>query len=278
MLAVLSLLVVMALGFVVTRVATVALTLTGLSQESARFQARSAFTGCGFTTAEAEAVVGHPVRRKIVLVLMQLGSYGFVGAAATLFLSFVNVPDQRALLLRSGVLFGGCLLLVLVARSAWIERRLARLIGAVLRRVTDLDVRDYHSLLRLSEGFAISELSVEPEDWLAHRSLAELNLLGEGITVLSIRRADGDHVAVPHGATVVVPGDLLLLYGHADAIARLDERKAGRAGEVEHARAVASEEERLRAQDERDAAHGHVRADAEDAPLPPPSAGQGEQG
>jgi len=35
-------------------------TATGLSRESARFQARSALTGGGFTTTESEAVVRHP--------------------------------------------------------------------------------------------------------------------------------------------------------------------------------------------------------------------------
>jgi len=39
---------------------TVALTHTGLSRESARFQARSAFTGAGFTTSEPGWTVGSP--------------------------------------------------------------------------------------------------------------------------------------------------------------------------------------------------------------------------
>jgi len=56
-------LIVLALSLVLTRVATVALAMTGLSHEVAKFQARSAFTGTGFTTREAENVVDHPVRR-----------------------------------------------------------------------------------------------------------------------------------------------------------------------------------------------------------------------
>ena len=46
------------------RIATVALTHLVLSLESARFQAKSAFTGFGFTTDESEKVVDHSVRRK----------------------------------------------------------------------------------------------------------------------------------------------------------------------------------------------------------------------
>ena len=76
MLAIASLLVVVLISLIVTRVATVALVSTGLSREMARFQARSAFTGTGFTTQEAESVVNHPVRRRIVMALMLAGNAG----------------------------------------------------------------------------------------------------------------------------------------------------------------------------------------------------------
>lgn len=73
MLSIVSLLIVLTLSILVTRIATVALAHTGLSRESAKFQARSAFTGVGFTTNESEKVVNHPIRRRILLLRMLLG-------------------------------------------------------------------------------------------------------------------------------------------------------------------------------------------------------------
>jgi hypothetical protein len=61
--ALVSLLVTIGLSLLVTRIASVALTMTGVSRDLAKFQARSAFTGVGFTTNEAEKVVARPVRR-----------------------------------------------------------------------------------------------------------------------------------------------------------------------------------------------------------------------
>lgn len=90
MIAIFSLLVVLILSLLITRIATVALTLTGLSRESARFQARSAFTGVGFATHEAENVVNHPVRRRILMLLMLLGNAGIVTVIASMILAFVN--------------------------------------------------------------------------------------------------------------------------------------------------------------------------------------------
>ncbi|HEY9418480.1 MAG TPA: hypothetical protein VIQ30_27270 [Pseudonocardia sp.] len=88
-----TLLVVVALSLVVTRVGTVALTLTGLSCQAARFQSRSAFTGSGFTTAESKMVVDHPVRRRIVMRLMLLGNAGLVSSVGTLMLSLTEVQS-----------------------------------------------------------------------------------------------------------------------------------------------------------------------------------------
>ena len=87
MTAVITLLTVLTLSVIVTRIATVALLHTGLSREAAQFQARSAFTGVGFTTTEAESVVNHPVRRRVVMLLMLVGNAGIVSVIASLLLT-----------------------------------------------------------------------------------------------------------------------------------------------------------------------------------------------
>src|SRR5687767_7500660 len=77
-LAVFGVLAAVFISLLITRIASVALTVTGLSRQSARFQARSAFSGVGFTTSEAEDVVNHPVRRRIVMWLMLIGNAGLI--------------------------------------------------------------------------------------------------------------------------------------------------------------------------------------------------------
>ena len=107
------------------------------------------------------------------------------------------------------------------------------------RRWTNLDVRDYDSLLRLSNNYSVSELRVENGDWLANRSLNDLGLNQEGVTVLGIQRAGESFIAVPTGADIIKARDTLVLYGHIDSISRLDQRPAGPQGDAEHYRAVA---------------------------------------
>ena len=207
------------------RIAAEALTLTGLSREAARFQARSAWTGTGFTTTEAEDVVGHPVRRRIVSLLMLARGAGLVTAASTLMLSFVNVEDRGQGFAHVLLLAGGLLALWLFARSAWVERRLARLISAALKRYTELETRDYAALLHLVGDYAVMEVAARRGAWLTGRRLDALELPEEGVLVLGVLRADGSYLGAPHGETRIEAGDTALLYGRAPVLAEIDGRQ-----------------------------------------------------
>jgi hypothetical protein len=105
MIAVFSFLTILALSFLVVRVGTVALVMTGLSEDVASFQSLSAFSGAGFTTNEAESVVVSQMRRTIIKMLIRLGSAGIVTAVSSLILSFTR-PDQ-AVALQFAVLTAG---------------------------------------------------------------------------------------------------------------------------------------------------------------------------
>jgi hypothetical protein len=242
MLAAASLLIVVLIALLVMRVATLVLTLTGLSRESARFQVRSALTGVGFTTSETEAVVNHPVRRRVVMLLMLIGSAGVITAVTTLIVSFARA-DREGALWRVLILVGGLAALLALARSATFDRLLQRAIRRLLARYTDLDVRDYAGLLRISGEYTVTELFVEDDDWVANRRLDELDLPDEGLRLLGIEARDGGYRGAPTGSTVIRPGDTLILYGRVDAVAEIDRRKAGPAGDAEHLDAVAEERE-----------------------------------
>lgn len=237
MIAITSLLVVVAIGLVVTRVATVILVATGMSHQDARFQARSAFTGTGFTTSDAESMVKHPIRRRVAMALMLMGNAGVVAAASSLILGFRNGGlghDWRSL----AELVLGLLALLYVSRSRWVDRRLTAMIARLLRRYTDIHTRDVASLLDLTGSYAVAELAVEQGDWVAERTLADLALRDEGVAVLGITRQDGTFRGAPVGPTVVHVGDVLLLYGKTATVEEIDRRPAGSAGDRAHEAAI----------------------------------------
>lgn len=250
------LLVIVALvSLLITRVATVALTVTGMARESARFQARSALSGVGFTTNEAEQIVNHPVRRRVVMTLMLVGNVGLATAVAALLGTFLNA-EPGAALLRGSLLVVVLGALYVGSRSAVVDRRLSRLIGRWLTRHTSVRTGDYEKLLHLAGEYAVQELAVGSEHWLADRSLGDARLGDEGIVVLGIMRPGGTYVGVPDKTTVVRGGDALIVYGRGESIDRLDKRLRCATGDADHVQATEVQREAARNQGIDDPAAG----------------------
>lgn len=249
MIPVFSLLIVLTLSILVTRVATVALTHTGLSQQAAKFQARSAFTGVGFTTNEAEKVVNHPVRRRVLMLLMLLGNAGIATAISSMLLTFVDTDAEGTWFWRVVLLVAGVAVLWTVAQSSVIDRHLSRFISWELSTTTELDTRDYARLLHLGGDFTVTELLVQDDDWMADSTLQELKLRDEGILVLGIHASDGEFRGVPTPRTRVRVGDTLVVYGRQPKINELSERGRNVGGEMQHLDAVSEQRELERESD-----------------------------
>jgi len=243
MVALITLLLVILFSIIVVRIGTVALKMTGLPKEIAAFQAQSAFSGTGFTTSESEVVVSHPVRRKIIRILMLLGSAGIASAMATLVLTFVGRTVEE-MAYRGLWLAIGLLALYLFARSKLIDKWMGKLFEKALDRWTTIRVYDYEQLLGLSKGYTISQFKVKEDSWLAGKTLKELELEREGIIVLGIyRRVNGKerYLGAPKGDTRIEVGDTIICYGHEEAIINLTKRLRGVRGDLEHKQAIEKE-------------------------------------
>lgn len=251
MIAIVSLLSVLALSFLVVRTGTVALAMTGLSEEVASFQSLSAFSGAGFTTGEAESVVANQSRRKIIKILIRLGSAGVVTVISSLILSFAGAEQQTPV--RVTVLATGLVVLILLSRSAWFQSLLTPLIKRALRRSAILDLSDYASLLHVREGYTIAEMEVRPEGWLAHRTLSELRLRSEGVSVLGVVRPGGEYIGAPPSDQRFEPGDWLLVYGRG---ARLDELSHRRRDDSTAHRSALVEQQQVVSQEQKESEGG----------------------
>lgn len=258
MIPILSLLLVLTLSILVTRVATVILTHTGLSRQTARFQARSAFTGVGFTTSESEKMVNHPVRRRLLLILMLLGNAGLVTAMASLIVAMINLEESGNLIIRLTILVAGVTLLMSLTYSKWIDNRMADFISWALKRYTDLELKDYSSILHLGGEYRVTEMQVKPGDWLANKRLSDTRLRDEGILALGITRRDGTFIGAPAGVALIEPYDSLVLYGRVSAFEELDQRSKGLSGDWEHVESVAEQKKIVEEQVKNDPAESET--------------------
>lgn len=233
----------------VTKIASIALVHTGMSKERAKFQARSAFTGAGFTTTESEVVVKHPVRRRVITILIVTGNAGLVTAVSSLILGFVGTDSAMGQAQNLLLLFACISLLFFAARSKRLDRILSKVISKLLDRFANIRSQSFSRLMTLMGDYEVTEIEVSDSEWLAGKSLAELELQEEGVLVLGILKSDGEYIGVPRGKYELEKDDEIVVYGRSDSIKRISERKPDQQGETEHQVSKAAHEEELKEQD-----------------------------
>jgi hypothetical protein len=225
-------------SYIVVRVASVALEITGLAEEVADFQAISAFTGTGFTTQETESTLSNPTRRNIIRLVIILGNAGLTTALASLILTFMGNETQTNFL-NFVTLIAGLILIIFILSSKHTYYALKKIIYRFLSNYSALQVHDYHEVLGLGKGFVISKIIIDDDSWMVDKELKDLKLDREGTLILSIEKHDDDGKKVFHGApngkTVISKQDVLTCYGRPDAIKDLAERESGHMGDKSHA-------------------------------------------
>lgn len=238
MVPILSFFVILILSSFILKTGTVLLKLTGLSYDVARFQARSAFTGTGFTSRESEVILSHPIRRNVISTMMLLGNVGFVTFVSSLVLSFVNVNSLVLLTTKGYYIAGGLFFLFVLGRSKMLDRILRPVMEWALKRITKVHTKDYDNLLNLSGEYEIIKFYVDLDSWLINKDLKEAKLSEEGILILGITRDDGYFIGAPTGNTNILIHDTVVIYGREDQLKALGSRRAGEEGDQEHLNAV----------------------------------------
>jgi hypothetical protein len=213
------LLITILVSFIVVRIGGFALQLTGIESEVARFQALSAFTGTGFTTREAERVVGHRTRRRIVTILIVLGNAGTVTVIATLVASFTQVGGYAWFFIRLAIIIGGIFgLYQLVIRSNigqrildWLQRPI---VDRILRAAPAVE-----EIFHVEKDWAISLIMIRGSSNSIGLSVADITAEAD-MEILGIDRA-GAYLTRPNKEEKVIEGDRLLVYANRKSVKRV---------------------------------------------------------
>jgi len=195
----------------IRKVATVALQLTGLDKITASFQALSALTGTGFTTKEAELVLNHPTRRRIISLLMIVGNAGTVAVIAGLVSSFVSIASPWAII-RFVILVIALYLIFKMATHTRLARILSKKIEEKLRQRFKIQKRTVQKILDLGEDYGIAEITLHESSPMVGKTLASSDLSRKKILVLAIERGK-EKSLVPRGNHKLQTGDILICYG-----------------------------------------------------------------
>lgn len=210
---IIALLVITLVSLLAVRVGATALMMTGLSWDTASFQSYSAFFGVGFTTREAEMVVNHPVRRRIIRDLILAGNIGVTSALATLVASLMQHPDTAHPLLLVSMLIAVIVFMFYLFRVSWVQRAFDHVIQHALERIGLVRVLDYEMLLRIQSGYCVSEIEVLPDTPVVNKTLRESRPWDHGVVILAIKRDGNTIPGLPGPTETLLVGDLLTVYG-----------------------------------------------------------------
>jgi len=213
------LLIAILVSFIVVRIGGFALQLTGIEPDVARFQALSAFSGTGFTTREAERVVGHRTRRRIVTILIILGNAGMVTVIATLVASFTQVSGYTWFFIRLAIIVGGIFgLYQLIIRSNVGQRIVDWLQRPVMNRILR-GAPAVEEIFHVEKDWAISLVTIKGGSKSIGQSVADITAEGD-IEVLAIDRA-GTYLTRPNWDEKIAEGDQLLVYANRKSVKQI---------------------------------------------------------
>jgi len=197
---------------IVVEIGAVALKMTGLDIRTARFQSLSAFTGTGFTTREAEDVVVHSQRRRIIMILIFSGFVLWALLVSFIINALFSEHEFVPALVQLTVLLVALVFFYTLSRNKNFVRKFQKFIENLLEKRTKLRKRKIEEILHLAENFGVAEILLEKNSPDINKTLAGSTFRQRDILVLAIERSN-NIIPTPKAGDVLKKGDTLICYG-----------------------------------------------------------------
>lgn len=196
--------------YFIIEIGAIALRMTGLDEDTAWFQAVSAFTTSGFTTREAELVVTQTKRRKIVIALMLIGAIVMV-TLITFSLYLVDSGNGASFRAIAGAIVAVFIVFLFRKRrmKSWIDRRIENQLSYVYL----ITPAEFQELVHEKQGMGVARVAVNEKCPFAGKRLRESGLREIDIIVLTIERK-GIFISMPKARNHIYAGDKLICYGN----------------------------------------------------------------
>jgi amino acid transporter len=198
---------------------SIALEATGMEREKARFQALSALSGTGFTTREAESIVNHPRRRRIVSWLIFLGSVGIIAFILVMIL-YLRAGFKAPTLVHIGIIIISIFILGLIVWTGLINK-LSNIIVSLLHKGHPVSDFNTEEILHQVGDYGIARIRINERNGATSFTLGNKKFKEQDITILAIERGD-KVLSLPKDEEVVLAGDRLLCYGKVSGISGLN--------------------------------------------------------
>ncbi len=224
-LAVLLFLSIVVIYLFVIEIFTVIFRITGMSYETANYQAISLLTTCGFTTSESEIVIATKHRRQVAKWAMLFG-YMFSVILATsiinVIMSITRSKDETDIYSLFSIIFITLIFIILVRL-----KKLKKIIDNLIKKVVESIfmkralINPFY-ILEVYGDQAICELLVtHVPDEIAGKTIFESGVRNKyGISYISINRKNENRVIDPF-SDIINKNDKVVIYGNPTVINKI---------------------------------------------------------
>jgi hypothetical protein len=216
--SIISIIIVMAILWLLVEILSVVLKMTGLDLNKARFQVISILTHTGFTTRESELIAQHSTRRKIASWLMIVS---YVAQITIITLSVNILTQNEKQLLPLGILLFACLVFIIVlTRTRYIYSKFNRLVEKMFSRRLKKQRKSIDKILKVSPGYGVFEFVLDDDNPYCNLKLSDAKLSHLQVHILKVERG-ARTIDFPDADFVLQQGDKLVLYGKTDSVTQI---------------------------------------------------------
>lgn len=204
---------------------TILFRLTGLTEETARFQVISMLTTCGFTTAESELVTSSRKRRKLAFITILFGYIFSVTIVSMVIIFFMRLNDGYSFQLILKVVSAIIVLIIIwysLLKVNFVKNNFDKFISKIGIKAMFKNQHNPIMILGIFKSEVIAEVTITnlPEEF-NNIQLKNSNIrVNYNLQILTIIR-DGDETLSVNGDTILKNGDKVIVFGSLKNIKKL---------------------------------------------------------
>lgn len=204
---------------------TILFRLTGLTEETARFQVISMLTTCGFTTVESELITSSRKRRKLAFITILFGYIFSVTIVSMAINFFMRLNDGNSFHLIVKVIMAIIALIIIwysFLKVNFIKNNFDQFISKIGIKAMFKNQHNPIMILEVFKSEVIAEVTITnlPQE-LYQVQLKDSNIrLNYTLQILTVRKSDDTSINVT-GDTILEEGDKIIIFGSLKNIKKL---------------------------------------------------------
>ncbi|MGL4673211.1 MAG: TrkA C-terminal domain-containing protein [Cetobacterium sp.] len=204
---------------------TILFRLTGLTEETARFQVISMLTTCGFTTSESELVISSRKRKKLAFITILFGYIFSVTIVSMIINFFMRLKDENSFLMIVKIIIAIIFLIIIgysLLKVNFVKNNFDHFISKIGVKVMFRNKHNPIMVLGIFKSEIIAEVSITniPDELLNKKLKNSYVRSNYNLQILTVIKENRKSEPVT-GETILENGDRIIIFGTLKNVKKL---------------------------------------------------------